>query len=126
MTPGEWQAMAERVGEALARARDLAGHSAEARATAAELTVIADANCSCARAECERAQELARECLRCHHTDTVAVHLWAGRPAQALNQLSPSRTQTAAAIPQSSSPLASAAAVSTSATRDQRPVRRRV
>ncbi len=97
MTPGEFRAMTERAHEAFARARDLVRRSAEAQAMAAELTVIANDLRWLARAECERARELAREPLRRHDT----------------------------AIRQSSSTSASAAAVPTSAFYGLRSVRRR-
>ncbi len=64
MTLGEYNVLTELGREALARARDTVAHSAEVQATAAELTVIADDLCSHARAERERAQELASERLR--------------------------------------------------------------
>ncbi len=118
--------MTERAREALARARDLAGRSAEARALAAELIVITDDLCSRARAECERARELATERLRRHHTAPVALQPGARRPPQAVNRFSPGQAQTAAATRRSSSTSASAAAVPTSAIRDLRPVCRRV
>jgi hypothetical protein len=69
MTPDECRAITERVREMLARARYLAGRSAAVQATAAELTVIADDLCFRARAERERAQELATERLRRHDID---------------------------------------------------------
>jgi hypothetical protein len=61
MTPGEYQALTELVRQTLARARDTARRSAEIQATAAELTVSAEDLCSRARAERERARELASE-----------------------------------------------------------------
>ncbi len=64
MTLGEYHVLTELGREALARARDMVAHSAEIRATAAELTVIADDLCARARAERERARELASERLR--------------------------------------------------------------
>jgi hypothetical protein len=126
MTPGEYQALTELVRETLARARDMARRSAEARATAAELIVIAEVLCSCARAERERAQELASEWLRRCHTDDAVVHLGTGQPSQALNRLSPSRAETRAAIRQSSTTSPSSAAVPTPAIRLLRSVCRRV
>ncbi len=126
MPPGEYQALTEFVRETLARARVTARRSAEVRATAAELTVIAEDLCSRARAECEPAQELAGERLRRCHTDAVVVHLGTGQPSQALNCLSPSRARTRAAIRQASDNSPSAAAVPTPAIRGLRPVCRRV
>jgi hypothetical protein len=61
MTPGEYQVKRERVRGAIAWARELARRSAQTRAIAAELTVIADDICSRARAERERARLLAME-----------------------------------------------------------------
>lgn len=74
MTPGERQAITERARCAIACAQELAGRSAETRAIAAELTVIADDICSRTRAERERARLLARERDR---TDPAAVRLGA-------------------------------------------------
>ncbi len=126
MTPGEYQALTEWVRETLARARDIAWRGAEIQARAAELTVIAEDLCARARAERERAQELAGERLRGCHTDAVVVHLGTGQPSQALNRLSPSRAGTRAAIRQASDNSPSAAGVSTPAIRGLRPVCRRV
>jgi hypothetical protein len=125
MTPGEYQALTELVRETLARARATTRRSAEVRATAAELTVIAEDLCSHAQAERDRAQELASERLGRRRTGPVVVHLGTGQPSQALNRLSPSRAETRAAIRKSSDASPSAAAVPTSAIRGLRPVCRR-
>jgi hypothetical protein len=76
MTPGEYQAT-------LARASAAAGRSAEVGAMAAELIVIAEDLCSRARAERERARELASERLRRCHTGTVVQPSDASRSAAA-------------------------------------------
>jgi len=125
MTPGEYQALTELVRETLAQARDTAWRSVEIRATAAELTVIAEDLCSRARAERERAQELASERLRRCRTDPMMVHLGTGQPSLALNRFSPSQAKTPAAIRQSSDTSPSAAAVPTPAIRGLRPACRR-
>ena len=119
MTPGEHHALTELV-------RETARRSAEIQATAAELTIIADDLCSRARAERERAQELASERLGRCHTDAVVVHLRTGQPSRALNRLSPSRAGTRAAIRQSSDTSPSAAAVPSAAIRGLRQAGRRV
>ena len=124
MTPGEWQATTERARGAVAWARELAGPSAEAQATAAELTVIADDLRSRTQAERKRAQLLARERpLRRGGTGPVAIHLEAGGTPQVLNHLSPRQTQAGAAIRRQSLNRASGAAP---AIPGVPPVRRRV
>ena len=125
MTRGEYHVLTELVREVLARAQDMARRNAEVRATAAELTVIADDLCSRARAERERAHQMASERLRRRHTDAV-VRLETGQPSRTLNPLSPGRAGSRAAIRQSSNTSASAAAALTSAARGLRPVCRRV
>ena len=124
MTPGEWQATTERARGAVAWARELAGRSAEAQATAAELTVIADDLRSRTQAERKRAQLLARERpLRRGGTGPTAAHLEAGGTPQVLNHLSPRQTQAGAAIRRQSLNRASGVAP---AIPGVPPVRRRV
>jgi hypothetical protein len=110
MTPGEWQATTERARGAIAWARELAVRSAEARATAAEFTVIAQDLRSRTQAERKRPQLLARERRLRDGTGLVAVHLEAGGTPQVLNHLSPRQTQTGAAIRRQSQNRVSAAA----------------
>ena len=97
MTPGEYQVKRERVRGAIAWARELARRSAQTRAIAAELTVIADDICSRARAERERARLLAMERDR---ADPAVVRLGDGGTPQARTHLSSSQAQTDAAIRQ--------------------------
>ena len=124
MTPGECQATTERARRAIAWARELAGPSAEAQATAAELTVIADDLRSGTQAERKRAQLLARERpLRRDGTSLAAAHLEAGGRPQVLNHLSPCQTQAGAAIRRQSLNRASGVAPAISGVP---PVRRRV
>jgi len=108
MTPSEYQAIMESARGAITWARKLAGCSAEAQATAAELTVIADDLRSQARAECERARLLAGGRNR---PGLVAVRRGAGGTPQARTRLSPSQTQADAAIRPPIRIRASAAAV---------------
>jgi len=89
--PEDHPALTKFVRETLAQARDTARRNAEIRATAAELTVIAEDLCSRAQAERERAQELASERLQRCHTDAVVVQLGTGQPSQTPNRPSPSR-----------------------------------
>ncbi len=84
MAPGKHHARTELVREALARAWETARRSAEIRATAAELTVIAGDLCFRARAERERAQELASERLGRGHADAAIVHPGTGRLSPAI------------------------------------------
>jgi hypothetical protein len=110
MTPGEYQAITESARGAITWARELAARSAETRAIAAVLTVIADDLCSRARAERERARLLASERDR---TDPAAVRLQAGGTPQSRTRLSSNQaqTQTDAAIRQPIRIRVSAAAV---------------
>ncbi len=73
MTPGEHQSLTELVRQALARVRDTARRNAEIQATAAEFTVIAEELCFRARAERERARELAGERLGRGHAGPVVA-----------------------------------------------------
>ncbi len=123
MTPGKRQATTERARGAIAWARELAVRSAEARATAAEFTVIAEDLRYRTHAERKRAQLLARERRLRDGTGLVTVDLNAGRTPQVLNHLSPRQTQTGAAICRQSQNRASAAAP---AKPGVPPVRRRV
>ena len=123
MTPGERQATTERALGAIAWARELAVRSAEARATAAEFTVIAEDLRSRTRAERKRAQLMAIERRLRDGTGLVAVDLNAGGTPQVLNHLSPRQTQTGAAIRRQSQHRVSAAAP---AIPGVPPVRRRV
>ena len=89
MTPREWQVIAERTHEAIAWAREVARRSAETRATAAELTIIAEDLRSRTQAERKRARSLAMER---DHADPAVVRLGDGRTPRALNYLPPSET----------------------------------
>ena len=110
MTPGEYRAITESARDAIAWARELAGRSAETRAIAAELNVIAGDFCSRARAERKRARLLARERDR---SDPVVVRLEAGETPQSRTRLSSSQPQiqTHAAIRQPIRICVSSAAV---------------
>lgn len=125
MTPGEYRAITEGARGAIARAWELTGRSAETRAIAAELSVIADHLCARARAERERARLLVRERDR---TDPAAVRLGPAGPPQSRTYLSSSQTQIQAdaAIRQPSRIRVSAAAVPAPAIPGVLPVYRRV
>ena len=133
MTPGEYRAITEGARGAIARAWELAGRSAETRAIAAELSVIADHLCARARAERERARLLVSERDR---TDPVAVRLGPAGPPQSRTYFSSSQTQiqtqiqtqlqTDAAIRQPSRIRVSAAAVPAPAIPGVLPAYRRV
>jgi len=90
MTPGEYRAITESARGAIAWARELAARSAETRAIAAELTVIADDLCFRARAERKRARLLARGRDR---TNPIVVRLGVGGTPQPRTRFSSIQTQ---------------------------------